>query len=57
MFTVNFFKSEFKFTNKGCVHNKVFIKSVNVKADNSTLAEMIAIADNKDIKWDYVETA
>jgi pyruvate/2-oxoglutarate dehydrogenase complex dihydrolipoamide dehydrogenase (E3) component len=57
MFTVNFFKTVSKFTNKGCIQSKALVKSVSVKADNSVLAEIIAVAENNDINWDYVEVA
>jgi pyruvate/2-oxoglutarate dehydrogenase complex dihydrolipoamide dehydrogenase (E3) component len=57
MFTVNFFKTVSKFTNKGCIQSKALVKSVSIKADNSVLAEIIAVAENNDINWDYVEVA
>ena len=52
IYTVDIFTTKFNYRFEA---EKVLIKTVEVEADNATLAEMLTIADNGDLNWTSVK--
>ena len=52
VYTVDIFTTKFNYRFEA---EKVLIKTVEVEADNATLAEMLTIADNGDLNWTSVK--